>query len=72
MDGLEPIALGPMTRGLKWKREEVDVFLVEVRKAYMDSWVHSHMPLHIICGQKPGEGYEGERMQIEVPGTEPY
>ena len=68
MDGLEPIALGPMTRGLKWKREEVDVFLVEVRKAYMDSWVHSHMPLHIVCGQKPGEDYVGQRMQIEVPG----
>jgi hypothetical protein len=55
-DGLSPIALGPYTRGLKWSREQVDVWLVEVRKAYMDGWVHSHMPLHIICGQKPGPG----------------
>jgi len=51
--GAEPIALGPLTRGLKWSREEVEVHLVAVRKAYMDAWVHSHMPLHIICAQKP-------------------
>jgi len=53
IDGLQPIALGPMTRGLGWSREQVEVWLVEVRKAYMEGWVHSHMPLHIICGQKP-------------------
>ncbi|TVY35701.1 Secondary metabolism regulator [Lachnellula subtilissima] len=53
IDGLQPIALGPMTRGLGWSREQVEVWLVEVRKAYMDGSVHSHMPLHIICGQKP-------------------
>jgi hypothetical protein len=56
VDGLSPIALGPYMRGLKWSREQVDAWLVEVRKAYMDEWVHSHMPLHIICGQKPGPG----------------
>ena len=56
IDGLEPIALGPMTRGLKWTKEEVDVWLVQVRNAYMDGWCHSHMPLHIICGQKPEQG----------------
>jgi hypothetical protein len=53
IDGLQPIALGPMTRGLGWSREQVEVWLIEVRKAYMEGWVHSHMPLHIICGQKP-------------------
>jgi len=53
LDGVQPIALRPLTRGLKWSREQVEVRLVEVRKAYMDDWVHSHMPLYIICGQKP-------------------
>ena len=53
IDGLQPIALGPMTRGLGWSREQVEVWLVEVRKAYMEGRVHSHMPLHVICGQKP-------------------
>ncbi len=51
--GMEPIALGPMTRGLGWSREQVAVWLVEVRKAYMEGWVHSHMPCYITCGQKP-------------------
>ncbi|KAK2624875.1 hypothetical protein QTJ16_006068 [Diplocarpon rosae] len=55
VDGLQPIALGPLTRGLGWSREQVEVWLVECRKAYYDSWCHSHMPLHIICGQKPEE-----------------
>lgn len=53
IDGLQPIALGPTTRGLGWTREQVEVWLVEVRKAYMEGWIHAHMPLHIICGQKP-------------------
>jgi hypothetical protein len=56
IDGLQPIALGPMTRGLKWTKEQVEVWLIEVRKAYMEGWVHSHMPLYIICGQKPEGG----------------
>ena len=51
--GLYPIAIGPLTRGLGWTQEQVEVWLVDVRKAYEDTWCHSHMPLHIICGQKP-------------------
>lgn len=53
IDGLQPIAIGPLTRGLKWSKEQVDLWLVDVRKAYMDNSLHSHMPLYIICGQKP-------------------
>lgn len=53
MDGLQAIAMGPLTRGLKWTPDQVEVFLVEVRRAYMEAWVHSHMPLHIIYGQRP-------------------
>lgn len=34
----------------------MEMRLGEVRKAYMDEWVHSHMPLYVIYGQKPGEG----------------
>jgi hypothetical protein len=54
LDGAQPIALGPLTRGLKWSREQVETRLVEVRKGYMDEWVHSCMPLYVIYGQKPG------------------
>jgi hypothetical protein len=56
LDGAQPIALGPLTRGLKWSREQVETRLVEVKKGYMDEWVHSYMPLYVIYGQKPGEG----------------
>lgn len=53
MDGLQPIAMGPFTRGLGWSREQVDVYLVGVRKAYEMGGPHYWMPLHVICGQKP-------------------
>lgn len=58
MDGVQPIALGPVMRGLKWSKEEVEVWLVGIRKAYMEGsrGVHAHMPLHIICAQKPEDG----------------
>jgi hypothetical protein len=36
LDGAQPTALGPMTRGLKWSREQVEMRLVDVRRAYMD------------------------------------
>ena len=32
------------------------MLLVDVRKAYMDERICSHMPLYIICGQKSEEG----------------
>ena len=54
--GLESIALGPLTRGLKWSKEEVDVLVAEVRQAYMDKRIHSYMPFYIIYGQKPPVG----------------
>jgi hypothetical protein len=54
LDGAQPIALGPMTRGLKWSRGQVEVWVVNIRRAYMDEWVHSYMPLYIICGQNLG------------------
>ncbi|CAK7271502.1 hypothetical protein SEPCBS57363_004654 [Sporothrix epigloea] len=52
-DGLHGIAMGPLTRGLKWTPEEVEVFLVSVRKDLLDSRVHSYVHMHTLCGQKP-------------------
>ena len=53
MDGLEAIALGPLTRQLGWSKMEVDVFLASVRKAYMDRNTHAYMPFYVVYGQKP-------------------
>ena len=52
-DGLHGITMGPLTRGLKWTPNEVEAFLVSVRKDLMDSRVHSYVHLHTLCGQKP-------------------
>ena len=53
MEGLEAIALGPLTRGLGWRKEEIEVFLVNVRKAYLDRSTHAFMPFYIVYGRKP-------------------
>ncbi|WAO95543.1 Hypothetical protein NCS54_01317200 [Fusarium falciforme] len=52
-DGLQAITMGPFTRGLGWTPEEVEVFLVKVRKDLMDSSVHSYVHFHSLCAQKP-------------------
>jgi hypothetical protein len=53
MEGIEAIALGPMIRGLGWRKEEVEVFIAGVRKAYVDRETHAWMPFYIVYGQKP-------------------
>ncbi|KAH8663695.1 methyltransferase domain-containing protein [Tricladium varicosporioides] len=68
LDGAQPNVLGPMTRGLKWSREQVEMQLVKVRNAYMDEQVHSHMLLYVIYGQKPegvDKGAGCQRFRIE-------
>ncbi|KAK4157009.1 hypothetical protein C8A00DRAFT_30102 [Chaetomidium leptoderma] len=55
-DGIQAIALGPLTRGCGWTREQVELFLIEVRKGYGDNSMLAYMPLHIVYGQKPA-GY---------------
>ena len=52
-DGIQAIALGPLTRGLGWNREQVELFLMSVRRAYTDNSALMYMPLHIIYAQKP-------------------
>ena len=52
-DGVQAIALGPMSRGMGWSREQIEVFLVSVRRAYCDNTALLYMPMHIVYGQKP-------------------
>ena len=54
-DGLQGLSLGPFIKGLKWTPEEVEVFLVGVRKSLMDASTHSYLPFHVAYGQKPTE-----------------
>jgi hypothetical protein len=57
LDGIQAIALGPLTRGLRWNRERVELLLINVRRAYHDNGAMMYMPLHIVYGQKPPTVY---------------
>ena len=52
-DGLHGISIGACTRGLKWAPDEVEAFLVGVRRALFNARVHSYLPFHAVIGQKP-------------------
>ncbi|WQF89507.1 Putative S-adenosyl-L-methionine-dependent methyltransferase superfamily [Colletotrichum destructivum] len=52
-DAAEALALAPLTRGHDWTNEEVQVFLVGVRKNMRDPRVHSYIPIYNIIGRKP-------------------
>jgi hypothetical protein len=55
MDGLQGISIKPLTKGLGWTPEEIEVFLVDVRKSLMDRSQHSYLTFHVCYGQKPLE-----------------
>ncbi|KAF6809343.1 methyltransferase domain-containing protein [Colletotrichum plurivorum] len=44
MRGIEGWTMAPLTRALGWKREEVDVFLTDVRKEFNDRSIHAWWP----------------------------
>lgn len=53
MEGLEAIAIGPLVKRLGWMKEEVNIILPGVRKAYLERATHASMPFYVIYGQKP-------------------
>ncbi|RDW61657.1 S-adenosyl-L-methionine-dependent methyltransferase-16 [Coleophoma crateriformis] len=53
--GLESICLAVFTRVLGWTKEEIDVFLIDVRKELKDPKIHSYGPIYVVYGQKPVE-----------------
>lgn len=55
IDGLQGNSMKPFTKGLGWSVEEVEVFLIDVRKSLMDRTIHSYLTFHVCYGQKPLE-----------------
>ncbi|KAK0377687.1 TAM domain methyltransferase [Colletotrichum limetticola] len=55
-DGLQAITMGPLTRGLGWTPEEVEVLLMQVRKDLRNAAFHTYVYYHALSGQKPVEG----------------
>lgn len=56
VQGLEPISIGTLTRGLNWTKQEVDEMLVPVKHAYSNDCPIICMPMHCVYGQKAESG----------------
>ena len=56
LDGLSPIALGPILGAWDGKRSRLMLGLLQLGRRIVDGSLHSHMPLYVICGQKPDLG----------------
>ncbi|KAH8651602.1 S-adenosyl-L-methionine-dependent methyltransferase [Tricladium varicosporioides] len=50
---LESFSMALFTRILGWSKEEVEVFLIGVRKEMKDTKIHAYWPIYVVYGQKP-------------------
>lgn len=55
MEGLSAVAKRPLMHGLGWKAEQVEMFLVDVRKSLNDTSIHAYLPFSVVYGRKPLE-----------------
>ncbi|EGS22913.1 uncharacterized protein CTHT_0013910 [Thermochaetoides thermophila DSM 1495] len=51
--GLQALSLFLFTKVLGWSVEEVETFLVDVRKDLKNKNIHAYWPVYVIYGQKP-------------------
>ncbi|KAF2835896.1 S-adenosyl-L-methionine-dependent methyltransferase, partial [Patellaria atrata CBS 101060] len=55
LDGLQAFSLAWFHRGLGWTKDEIEVYLVNVRKSLSDRSVHAYHKIYVVWGQKPLE-----------------
>ncbi|EFR05350.1 hypothetical protein MGYG_08361 [Nannizzia gypsea CBS 118893] len=55
-DALQPYALGLLVEVLGWSREEMELFLVGLRKDLANRAFHGYNIVRVITGRKPGMG----------------
>lgn len=53
LDGLEGFCLALLTRGLGWKKEEVDILVARVSRDLKDRKIHAYFPMPVVFGRKP-------------------
>ncbi|KAF6805650.1 hypothetical protein CSOJ01_09375 [Colletotrichum sojae] len=53
--GFEGFCMAPFTRAHGWTKEEVHVFLVDVRKDISNPSIHAYWPIYSLYGRKPEE-----------------
>ncbi|OCK86192.1 S-adenosyl-L-methionine-dependent methyltransferase [Lepidopterella palustris CBS 459.81] len=56
LDGLQAFSLQLFQKGLGWTKDEIEVYLVQVRKALSDRNVHAYHKIFVVWGRKPEEG----------------
>jgi SAM-dependent methyltransferase len=54
-------------RGLGWTRDKIEIFLVDVRKAVKNRYVHAYSNIHVVCGRRPSEEEERQMRQMPAP-----
>ncbi|PHH58618.1 hypothetical protein CDD82_2826 [Ophiocordyceps australis] len=52
-NGASGLSMALFTRALGWKQEEVEVFLINVRKQMKDRSIHAYWPIYVVYAQKP-------------------
>jgi len=53
MDGMEGFCLALLTRGLGWRKEEVDILVAKVTTDIKDRRIHGYYPMPVCYGRKP-------------------
>lgn len=53
VSGIEAMSLALFTRMLGWSREQVMVFVTQVRKDLKDTKIHAYWPIYAVYGKKP-------------------
>lgn len=54
--GLSAFSMGLFSRVLSWSKDEIEVFLVNVRKCLSDKRVHAYHKVYVVWGRKPLQG----------------
>ncbi|KAI9701939.1 MAG: hypothetical protein M1836_001283 [Candelina mexicana] len=52
-DGIQGFTLAYFSRVLGWSKEEIEVYLVNVRKSLKDRRVHAYHKVYVVWGRKP-------------------
>ncbi|KAF2444299.1 S-adenosyl-L-methionine-dependent methyltransferase [Karstenula rhodostoma CBS 690.94] len=65
IEGIQAWSLFMFTRGLNWTKDEIEVFLVNVRKAISNHSVHGYHKIYVVWGRKPHEH------ELGVPNPSP-
>jgi hypothetical protein len=52
-DGIAGFTMGYFTRGLGWSKEEVDVFVAQIRPQINSTRSHMYLPIGFFYGRKP-------------------